>query len=153
MFLRAWQLFDLLVVLRSRCALSCQPALTLLRAVTFVQKLVSKKKRRFEAHGYNLDMSCTQPQAALSKKNRFFASFFFSHFFFFLCVLTGIRAVADITDQIIAMGYPSEKVEALYRNPYKGEWRGFAFNGGKKAFFSSLACSTEAARRRCVLVL
>ena len=27
--------------------------------------------------------------------------------------------LVDITDQIIAMGYPSEKIEAMYRNPYK----------------------------------
>jgi hypothetical protein len=41
-----------------------------------------------------------------------FLTFFFFFFFFFF--------FQDITDQIIAMGYPSEKVEALYRNPYKG---------------------------------
>jgi hypothetical protein len=33
-------------------------------------------------------------------------SFCFSH-----------RLAADITDKIVAMGYPAQKMEALYRNP------------------------------------
>lgn len=44
---------------------------------------------------------------------------------------------ADITDQIIAMGYPSEKVEALYRNPYKGERARAARKSDKNIYFFS----------------
>lgn len=44
-----------------------------------VRRLVSKKKKRFEYGGYDLDLSY-------------------------------------ITDRIIAMGYPSERIESLYRN-------------------------------------
>jgi len=44
-----------------------------------IKKMVSKKKRRFEGEGFNLDLSY-------------------------------------VTDQVIAMGYPSQRVESVYRN-------------------------------------
>ena len=46
---------------------------------TALKKLVSKKKRRYKADGYNLDLSY-------------------------------------VTDRVIAMGFPSESVESIYRN-------------------------------------
>jgi hypothetical protein len=61
------------------------------------------------------------PRAASHIPTDFFFFFFFLiitffSYFFYIVPLDS----PDITDQIIAMGYPSEKVEALYRNPYKG---------------------------------
>jgi len=44
-----------------------------------IKKMVSKKKRRFEGEGFNLDLSY-------------------------------------VTDRVIAMGYPSQRVESMYRN-------------------------------------
>ncbi len=49
----------------------------------------------------------------------FFVFFFFFKFFFFrfFRLLTKCYA-ADITNRIVAMGYPSEGTESLFRNPY-----------------------------------
>ena len=44
-----------------------------------IKKMVSKKKRRFEGEGFNLDLSY-------------------------------------VTDRVIAMGYPSQRVESMFRN-------------------------------------
>ena len=44
-----------------------------------LKKMVSKKKRRFEGEGFNLDLSY-------------------------------------VTDRVIAMGYPSQRVESVFRN-------------------------------------
>ena len=44
-----------------------------------IKQLVSKKKRRYMADGYNLDLSY-------------------------------------VTDKVIAMGFPSESIESIYRN-------------------------------------
>ena len=44
-----------------------------------LKKMVSKKKRRFEGEGFNLDLSY-------------------------------------VTDRVIAMGYPSQSVESVFRN-------------------------------------
>ena len=44
-----------------------------------LKKMVSKKKRRFEGEGFNLDLSY-------------------------------------VTDRVIAMGYPSQSVESMFRN-------------------------------------
>lgn len=44
-----------------------------------IKTLVSKKKRRFEGEGFNLDLSY-------------------------------------VTDRVIAMGYPSQRVESMFRN-------------------------------------
>ena len=44
-----------------------------------IKKMVSKKKRRFEGEGFNLDLSY-------------------------------------VTDRVIAMGYPSQSVESMFRN-------------------------------------
>eukprot|EP01116_Phalansterium_solitarium_P018297 TRINITY_DN4807_c0_g2_i1.p1 TRINITY_DN4807_c0_g2~~TRINITY_DN4807_c0_g2_i1.p1 ORF type:complete len:535 (-),score=126.41 TRINITY_DN4807_c0_g2_i1:503-2107(-) len=51
-----------------------------------LRKAVSKKKRRYQKNGYDLDLSY-------------------------------------ITDRIIAMGFPSEKMEGVYRNPMKEVYR------------------------------
>jgi len=50
--------------------------------MSFVQKLVSKKKRRYQKNGFDLDLTY-------------------------------------VTPRIVAMGFPSENVEATYRNPMK----------------------------------
>lgn len=51
-----------------------------------IKSWVSKKKKRFEDSEYNLDLTCK------------------------------IRVIIDITDKIIAMGYPSQGFESIYRN-------------------------------------
>lgn len=56
---------------------------------------VSRKKRRYQKNGYDLDLACT------------------------CCVKSGLKSVTfsfiDITDRIIAMGFPSEGIEGAYR--------------------------------------
>jgi len=53
---------------------------------SLIRKTVSKKKRRYQKNGFDLDLSY-------------------------------------ITDQLIAMGFPSESVEGVYRNPFKEVFR------------------------------
>lgn len=59
-----------------------------------LKKLVSKKKRRFQEDGFDLDLSCTQTPRVLLN-------------------------VLVITDSIVAMGYPAENIEGVYRNNLK----------------------------------
>ncbi len=54
--------------------------------MSFIRKTVSKKKRRYQKGGFDLDL-------------------------------------AYITKQLIAMGFPSESVEGVYRNPFKEVFR------------------------------
>lgn len=58
-----------------------------------LKKLVSKKKRRFQEDGFDLDMTCMNSRA------------------FLICSV--------ITPQIVAMGFPAEKIEGVYRNNMK----------------------------------
>jgi hypothetical protein len=81
---------------------------------------VSKEKRRYQLNGFDLDLSCELvcPRFSLSASTaEFFLNFEknFPHFFFF--------PRTDILRNIIAMGFPSESVEAAYRNPYKDVYR------------------------------
>ena len=64
-----------------------------------MRKIVSRKKRRYQQDGFDLDLSC-----------KYFYKYFikvqsFVHFLF-----------ADIRPNIIAMGYPADSVEGVYRN-------------------------------------
>ena len=59
-----------------------------------LKKLVSKKKRRFQEDGFDLDLSCTQTPRVLLN-------------------------LLVITDSIVAMGYPAENIEGVYRNNLK----------------------------------
>ena len=58
-----------------------------------IRSIVSKKKKRFQEQGYDLDLSCTKYFLFLSKKK-----------------------TLDISERIIAMGLPSVGAESLYRN-------------------------------------
>ena len=62
--------------------------------------LVSKKKRRFQEKGFDLDLSCEY----FNEVNLLLI--FFSLIFY-----------SDITDRVVAMGFPSERLEGIYRNP------------------------------------
>ena len=71
----------------------------------FVRGKVSKSKRRYvdKKNGFDLDMSCEEG---------------------FLGQAIRLTAVADIVEgRIIAMGFPSEGMEAQYRNPYTEVYR------------------------------
>jgi phosphatidylinositol-3,4,5-trisphosphate 3-phosphatase/dual-specificity protein phosphatase PTEN len=62
--------------------------------------LVSKKKRRFIEDGFDLDLTCKQPS---------WVSFF--------TMLTRYSLV--ITHNVVAMGFPAEGREGIYRNHMK----------------------------------
>ncbi|CAD8203149.1 unnamed protein product [Paramecium pentaurelia] len=54
----------------------------------YLKEIVSKSKKRFKVDGFNLDLTCKQ-------------------------IITN----PDIEDNLIAMGFPAENFEAIYRNP------------------------------------
>ncbi len=64
-----------------------------------LKKLVSKKKRRFQEDGFDLDMTCK------------YRLFFSTHLH--------IAHHEVITPNIVAMGFPAEKIEGVYRNNMK----------------------------------
>jgi phosphatidylinositol-3,4,5-trisphosphate 3-phosphatase and dual-specificity protein phosphatase PTEN len=74
-----------------------------------IRGLVSKKKRRFQENGFDLDLSCMYSFGAVGGCRCKHAN----HQRVPLVVYTMI----DICDRIIAMGFPSEKLEGIYRNP------------------------------------
>jgi phosphatidylinositol-3,4,5-trisphosphate 3-phosphatase/dual-specificity protein phosphatase PTEN len=60
-------------------------------SLNVIKTLVSKKKRRFVQDGYNLDLSCK--------------------------IISSFKLITiDITPSLIAMGYPGEGLDKLYRN-------------------------------------
>ncbi len=64
-----------------------------------MRKIVSKKKRRYQQDGFDLDLTCKcekNIQLKLKKK------------FYFLSL--------DIRPNVIAMGYPADSYEGVYRN-------------------------------------
>ena len=65
--------------------------------MSVIRHFVSKKKRRFQQHGFDLDLTCELSHSL----SPLFLSYVHS---------------VDITDNIVAMGYPSEKLEGLVRN-------------------------------------
>jgi hypothetical protein len=79
----------------------------------FIREKVSRNKKRFTEDGYNLDLSCILFTTASFFPRISKYSYRFSSVFFIL------DFSEDITDSLIAMGFPSEKVEGLYRNPMK----------------------------------
>ena len=83
-----------------------------------VRGAVSKKKRRYQLNGFDLDLSCLSLTLVL------LLLLFPSPFTCFLFPFhTPTHPHTDITKNIIAMGFPSENVEAAYRNPYKEVYR------------------------------
>ena len=68
----------------------------------FVQKLVSKKKRRFQEDGFDLDMTCKLTFGVFHSRP------------FLPC--HPLITLAVITKNVVAMGFPSEKLEGVFRN-------------------------------------
>ena len=64
-----------------------------------IKRLVSRRKRRFNADGFDLDLTCTfiKTRFAIERSRNAFAR-------------------ADIKPNLIAMGFPAEKLEGIYRN-------------------------------------
>lgn len=66
-----------------------------------MRKIVSKKKRRYQQDGFDLDLTCT-----------FNCCLNFS----FTRNLTFYFSFVDIRPNVIAMGYPADSYEGVYRN-------------------------------------
>ena len=62
-----------------------------------LRSLVSLNKKRFQDEKYDLDLSCMLRHYLIEDFDKFI----------------------DITDRIIAMGFPSENMEGMYRNNMK----------------------------------
>lgn len=76
-----------------------------------IKGMVSKRRRRFTEDGFDLDLTCIPFFAIISVICiviciDIFVSTFLNH-----GVLT-----TDIRDNLIAMGFPAEKLEGVYRN-------------------------------------
>jgi phosphatidylinositol-3,4,5-trisphosphate 3-phosphatase/dual-specificity protein phosphatase PTEN len=54
--------------------------------------LVSKQKNRFNFDGFDLDLTCS------------------------ILLISMFILLIDVTEKIIAMGFPAEKLESIYRN-------------------------------------
>lgn len=76
--------------------------LTNIKMTNAIKGLVSKKKKRYKEDGFNLDLSCkylrllSQSSTATHRHRQ--------------------SVIADICDNIIAMGYPAKNLEGVYRN-------------------------------------
>lgn len=68
-----------------------------------IQKLVSKKKKRYTQDGFNLDLTCK-------------SSITFDQIQIHSLNWTHIRFSPDILPNLIAMGFPANKIEGVYRN-------------------------------------
>lgn len=68
-------------------------------------------KIRYQQDGFDLDLTCTSVNLELRKESTIFSG---------RCAqCTFDPLIADITDRIIAMGFPAEGKEALFRNKYE----------------------------------
>lgn len=63
---------------------------------TPLRTMVSQNRRRYQQDGFNLDLTCMYSDHRFQRVNE--------------------PSNSDITDRIIAMGYPADTTEALYRN-------------------------------------
>lgn len=69
-----------------------------------LKTLVSKKKRRYIGEGFNLDLSCKCVLFVFERQSNVTSFYPFS------------SSPTDIRPNIVAMGYPSVKMEGYYRN-------------------------------------
>lgn len=84
-----------------------------------IKKIVSKKKKRYEDDDFDLDLSCKF--AVRFKLPRFEPFETFRNFSIAypnrLLRLSPLRTCEDITERLIAMGFPAEKIEgSVFRN-------------------------------------
>lgn len=66
---------------------------------SFMREKVSKKKIRYRKDGFDLDLTCV---CLLCSPERRYLRFL---------------TIPDITDRIVALGFPSVGKEAMFRNP------------------------------------
>jgi phosphatidylinositol-3,4,5-trisphosphate 3-phosphatase and dual-specificity protein phosphatase PTEN len=67
-----------------------------------MRKIVSKKKRRYQKDGFDLDLSCECIVVVLHQVRTASEG--------------SCRAFADIRPNMIAMGYPADNYEGVFRN-------------------------------------
>ena len=76
---------------------------------------MSKKKRRYQEDGFDLDLSCLFLKI---RKILVETVSINKHSPFLFLLFTNIKKDIGQT-RLIAMGFPSESLESAYRNPYK----------------------------------
>ena len=94
------------------------------KSLNIIKRMVSRNKRRYVQDGFDLDLSCNS----------------LTHPFSYMYI--------DVTPRLIAMGYPGERLEALYRNSMSDVQ---AFFKKKHATFYKIynLCSERAYSEKC----
>lgn len=93
------------IPLRNFCYIKMANTISNIKMSNPIKNLVSKRRKRYVQDGYNLDLTCI----------------LFQTFLFFVNITSkwpksSLTDYSDIQGNIIAMGFPAEKLEGVYRN-------------------------------------